>query len=137
MHIDTQSDTFTLSTGREFYANGGIVGIKQGLLVFTGSDDSLSFNPAYFGDEHDEIYRWTPEEQVELADHMMALWQRFKTKALGGDVGACTCHVSPFAQSWTIALGFSRITCNRCGGDPRPEQGRDLKRQWLAGMAAK
>ena len=60
-------DTYTLSTGRSFYANRGFIGI-------TGS---LELSEGYDGDIRN-VDEFTQSEKDELADFMIELWQRFK-----------------------------------------------------------
>jgi len=67
------------STGRCFYANCGIIGIDQefdrdnGLCVSEGYDGWIDLLHTW-GEEK----AWTPDEAIELADYMIALWTRFK-----------------------------------------------------------
>lgn len=73
-------DGYQLSTGREIYANRGILGITP--------DDPLVCSEGYAGgvyvsesDEDclkDEEPKLTREERAEIADYMIALWQQFK-----------------------------------------------------------
>jgi len=69
-------DHYRLSTGRMFYANGGIIGLSPEHTtrsVSEGYDGAI-----YMGDEHDEPEdRWTPAERQELAAYMVALWTRW------------------------------------------------------------
>lgn len=65
--------TLKLSSGLEIDANRDIIGISGALEVGLGYDEM--FRP------EDENYRERPltaAERAELADHMIALWQRFK-----------------------------------------------------------
>lgn len=54
-------------SGREFYAFKFTIGISNIGQVKQGWDGEI-----------DGIDDFTPEERAELADHMIALWQRFK-----------------------------------------------------------
>lgn len=56
----------TLSSGRKVTANNGYVGINQQLDTSEGHDSYLSTE------------EWTLQEKIELADHMIALWEKFK-----------------------------------------------------------
>jgi len=69
-----KNDSYTLSTGRKFYANHGILGISPG----------EGFDEEYFGcsegyDGSVSTRDWTPEERRELADAMIAVWTEFKS----------------------------------------------------------
>lgn len=77
-------DRFRLSTGREFYANCGIVGMspsyadRDGDYTDTlpeGYDGGITINDKW---SEPESY-WTGAEQHELADYMIALWERWKS----------------------------------------------------------
>ena len=72
-------NTYRLSTGREVKANCGFIGLNHALSVAEGFDGSI------YALAHDDWYdddkdRWTPAERAELADYMIALWQRFKAQ---------------------------------------------------------
>jgi hypothetical protein len=64
-------DTYVLSSGREFYANRGILGIapREGEL-YEGYDGGV-----YIDEPGEE---WTADEKRELADYMIALWSQWK-----------------------------------------------------------
>lgn len=75
------SDNLKLKTGREVYANRGLIGINAELEVAEGYDgvpDGANFPQEW--DDEDYQY-WSVEERVELADIMIARWQAFKGKA--------------------------------------------------------
>lgn len=68
--MKVNGDNFTLEcTGKEHYANFGIIGLSPNGGTYTGYDDNLAAE------------QWTPEEQIELADHMIQRWQAFKAMA--------------------------------------------------------
>ena len=73
---------YRLSTGREFYANGGILGIKPDdpTICTEGYDGGVmeSWPREHWMDAADAEPSFTLEERAEIADHMIALWQRFK-----------------------------------------------------------
>ncbi len=69
MRID--GDTVKFRTGREEYANCGIVGISSDGNVSGGYDDG-------FGYGHD--VPMSKKERVELAEHMILLWKKFAGK---------------------------------------------------------
>jgi hypothetical protein len=67
MQID--NDTVTFSTGREFYANHGKISLSKGdcgWCISEGWDGGV---------DHKDF---TKAECVELADYMIAMWERFK-----------------------------------------------------------
>ena len=66
MKIDGSKILF--SSGREFYANNGIVGLSPELELFEGYDAHL--------EGYDQSL--TPDESAELADFMIDLWRKFK-----------------------------------------------------------
>lgn len=47
----------------------------------------------------------------------------------------CACDGSKYSQSWAAAADFSTLACYRCGGQPRPEQDRELAEQWRRAMS--
>ena len=65
-----KEDGFVFSTGKEIYANRGIIGLsepgKYGWEVSEGYDGGI------------EIDDLTEGEKIELADYMISLWQRFR-----------------------------------------------------------
>lgn len=77
-------DGFTLSTGREVYANCGILGLER-------DDDDGRLRLAYGYDGHvledQPDYRegrpmpckdaFTPEERAEIAEYVIALWREW------------------------------------------------------------
>lgn len=65
-------DHFTLSTGRKFYANNGIIGLSP-----HNNGVSEGYDGAVYVDE-DEGEGWTTAERHELADYMISLWQQWK-----------------------------------------------------------
>lgn len=80
-------DICTLSTGRTFYANNGIVGLdpecgSNGMISegYDGAFDVEGRNT--YPDDNDEERRqhsaWTPKERAELADEMIRRWTVFK-----------------------------------------------------------
>ena len=66
-------ERFIFSTGKEVYANNGIIGLcepgKWGWDVTEGYDGGIDMDD------------FTKEEKIELADYMLSLWQRFKDEA--------------------------------------------------------
>jgi hypothetical protein len=75
-------ETYRLSSGREFYANGGLVSLAQNddgtFEIREGYDGSVDIEANEYDDEQKA---WSPEERRELADYMIALWTSFKESA--------------------------------------------------------
>jgi len=72
-------DTVTFSTGKERYANCGIIGLAPDGEVTQGSDGG-------FWAREEAEYRddpLTPAERLELADYMIERWKMFRDSALG------------------------------------------------------
>jgi hypothetical protein len=68
-------DHFTLETsGRTFYANNGVLG----LAIDGDADGWVSYGADGAVGPREEF---TDAERIELADHMIAQWQRFKEPA--------------------------------------------------------
>lgn len=66
-------DTITFSTGKETYANCGIIGLSPKLSISEGYDSGL------WTREYDEEFEeFTREELTEIADHMIERWQNFR-----------------------------------------------------------
>lgn len=60
-------DRFVLSTGRTWYANAGIIGMK--------AEGPVAASEGYDGGL--EAEDWTAGERLELALHMIARWQEW------------------------------------------------------------
>lgn len=76
-----QRDEYTLSSGRTFYANCGIIGLSpefaaDGVMFAEGYDGHDYTRKRYFDDPTNE---WTQAERLELAEHMAALWMQWAT----------------------------------------------------------
>lgn len=71
-------NTYVLSTGRRFYAHGGVIGIGPHPVeetVSEGWDGGIEIVRTW-----DEAFvPWTGEERAELADEMIRRWTAFKT----------------------------------------------------------
>lgn len=61
-----EGDEYELSTGKQFYANKGIIGIENSLIISHGYDGGIN--------EDD----FTQQEKAEIADYMIDLWTKFK-----------------------------------------------------------
>ena len=64
-------DRFKLTTGREFGAHQGIIGLQVDAPsgVYGGYDEQI-----FLESSDDEEPAWTIEERAELADYMIARW---------------------------------------------------------------
>jgi len=71
-------DGVKLSTGREIYAHAGIIGISPELEVTYGYDGSI-YDPESGLNED-----FTRRELLELADHAIERWLRFKHRVAEG-----------------------------------------------------
>lgn len=75
-----ENNRYRLSTGREFYANCGVIGMSESHAEDTESD---SLPQGYDGgialDDMNELEtEWTVAEKQELADFMIELWVTWK-----------------------------------------------------------
>lgn len=69
--MEFQDDVYTLSTGKNFYANCGIIGIsknEKGIFVHEGYDGSIN----YPWEEN-----FTKEERREIANFVINLWNEW------------------------------------------------------------
>ena len=86
MKFNEKRNGYILSSGREVYANHGLLSIIRdddepgGFEVGEGYDGTVAVDgiqdwstPGAWSEPP-----WTPEERAEVADHMIALWQSFK-----------------------------------------------------------
>lgn len=69
--MENYGDKYVLSSGREFYANLGILGIDPRGDVSQGYDGGLRLDSVGMEDD------FTPEERREIADFAMAAWEKF------------------------------------------------------------
>jgi hypothetical protein len=60
-----------LSTGKQFFVSGGVLGIDVDLMLTDGYD-------GYIADGPDDT-TFTVEERQEIADYMIGLWNSFKS----------------------------------------------------------
>lgn len=70
-----EGDKVTFSSGREWYANGGTIGLKRWEAEFDG-DIGFAVSEGWDGGLPAEDL--TPPERAELADFMIAEWTAFK-----------------------------------------------------------
>lgn len=82
--VEGARNEYQLTSGRTFYANRGIIGLREDCGVegefFGGFDDCVLIdgrNAEFYPGDQQET-RWTPEERAELADEMIRRWTAFK-----------------------------------------------------------
>lgn len=76
-----EGDEITFSNGNTHYANKGIIGLSPELHVYDGYDGQLHWPREDWMDD-DDFDGLLPKEQIELADHMLNEWQKFKDRAM-------------------------------------------------------
>jgi hypothetical protein len=78
-------DLYLLSSGREFYANCGVIGLDPtSLNISEGWDGGIELDGSPTYDPKTDPPRsapWTRAEKRELADFMIDAWKRFKKHA--------------------------------------------------------
>lgn len=72
-------DKVIFSTGKELYANAGILGINSSLEVSEGSDGDFFTGMVIPGIDEGTLNK---AEQIELSDFMIGLWNQFKQRAV-------------------------------------------------------
>lgn len=72
-------DTYVLSTGREFYANRGLISINELGEIAEGYDGGIQLECEW----DEEFQPWTKDERREFADYMIRLWTQFRNDANG------------------------------------------------------
>jgi hypothetical protein len=74
-----KSEAVFESTGARGYASCRVISIDDDLELATGYDLSFSIDVETFGDPlNGDSRHLTREERIELADHYIALWTRFR-----------------------------------------------------------
>ena len=76
MKFDKRTDKYVLSSGRMFYANGGILGLGLDIdpnILSYGADGA-----EWFGDGVMSETPLTADERAEIADEMIRRWQRWR-----------------------------------------------------------
>jgi hypothetical protein len=84
--MEIKGNTVTFLSGRTRSANRGIIGLSPDLTVSEGYDGGFQIEPCEW-DEPDED-DLTKEDRIELADYMIAQWQKFKDKQTDVEGGA-------------------------------------------------
>lgn len=83
--MKVKEDGFVLSSGREVYANRGIIGINPELEISEGYDSGIHLGPSYELKDGQVVKApgsiWTADEKREMADYMMRLWAAFGAEA--------------------------------------------------------
>jgi hypothetical protein len=79
-------NNYRLSSGREFYANNGIVGISSELDVSEGYDGGITIEGLPNFPSGWIQTPWTCAELCDFADYMIELWEKFARK-YGARVG--------------------------------------------------
>lgn len=72
MKLLPSGDSYELSSGKIVYANEGILGLAP------GSNDLFEGYDGWLADRNDPL---TAEEKVEIADFMIAMWQKYREAA--------------------------------------------------------
>jgi hypothetical protein len=70
-------DKVVFSTGKEKYANLGIIGLSPRMEVSEGYDGGFHRAREDWMDD-DDYDGLTREEQIELADYMISAWSKFR-----------------------------------------------------------
>jgi hypothetical protein len=82
MTYDEDKDRYTLSTGRSFFANHGILGLGPDLRLRGGYDETLEYQDriVYLNASAPDA-RLTPEERQEIATLMITRWTEWAERA--------------------------------------------------------
>lgn len=77
-------DIYTLASGKDFYANNGIVGLAPGRAAVSEGYDGTAImecneRPCWSCYEDPPEYL-SPAEVIEIADYMIALWAAWRDK---------------------------------------------------------
>lgn len=76
--MEETKDGYKLSSGREIYANRGIIGISP---INLKSDDGWDVRNLPYGYDGDfSVDGWTSDEREELAGYMISLWTQWLRK---------------------------------------------------------
>jgi hypothetical protein len=77
--MKTTGDTIVLDSGKEIYANNGVIGIDSDFNLYSGSDGVILDHKWYDPSIGNDL---TPEEVVEIADFIICKFERLKQKML-------------------------------------------------------
>lgn len=75
-----ENDKVIFSTGKEKYANCGIIGLSPEMTISEGYDGGFHSQRESWMDDED-FDGLTKAEQIELAEYMIAAWMKFKERA--------------------------------------------------------
>ena len=106
MKYEPKRRRYTLSTGREFNANLGLISVDDNGTLYEGYDASLDVNGHSDPQPDDPASQpWTREERIELADFMIERWQAFRAAscAAGGHDWSAWIRASSFTYPTTYA----------------------------------
>lgn len=74
-------DRLMLASGRQFYANSGILGLSDKLAITEGYDGGVREDRHRDADVDEDVdMPFTVEERAEIAAYMVALWQQWAVK---------------------------------------------------------
>jgi hypothetical protein len=77
MKFDDKGNAVFESTGAKTWVSCGIISVDDNLNLDTGCDCSFRMD---IPDTNGEDRELTPTERVELADHYIKLWTRFRNE---------------------------------------------------------
>jgi hypothetical protein len=79
--MERTGDGYRLSTGKEFYANLGLLSVHPAdpMVCSEGYDGGVAESQVReeWEDDAESAEKFTPAERREIAEFMIALWQRF------------------------------------------------------------
>ena len=76
--MEIKGNKVLFSSGRTRYANQGIIGLSPRLTVSEGYDGGFRTEIDEWDDPDENDL--TKEDRIELADYMIAQWQKFRDK---------------------------------------------------------
>jgi len=76
-----EKDAVVFATGTIKYANKGIIGLSPDMHVYDGYDGDFHW-PREDWMEDEDFDGLSYEEQIDLADYMIAAWKKFKAEAI-------------------------------------------------------
>lgn len=77
--MERTGEGYRLSTGREFPANQGILGLAPGGTLTDGYDSIVEYDPPpdWWDDPESPHARFSAAERREIADYMISAWQQW------------------------------------------------------------
>lgn len=79
MKFDKKSQNYTLSTGKSFYANCGMLSLSENLFLHNGYDGETE-NQWSFKDNEPPPETFTKEEKREIANFIIAQFNKWVEK---------------------------------------------------------